>query len=98
MAENIRTRQDHIEFLEAFIEELSRKIDEITDGRNLEKEIESLKFRIEVLGRSNGLFPSRIEELKDELSKLEAEYKKVKPLLEELSEERAFYRKVQGEI
>ncbi len=98
MAENIRTRQDHIEFLEAFIEELSRKIDEITDGRNLEKEIESLRFRIEVLERANGLFPSRIEGLKDELSKLEAEYNKATPLLNELSEERAFYRKVQGEI
>jgi chromosome segregation ATPase len=98
MAENIRSRQDHIEFLETYIDKLTEKIDEISGGRSFEKEIESLKFRIEVLEKANGLFPTRIQELRKELQELEAEYKKIHPIIEELVEERAYYRKLQGEI
>ncbi len=98
MAENIRARQDHISFLEGYIEKLNEKIEEITGGRDMEKEIASLKYRVEVLQKSNGRFPSRIKELEQELKTLEEEYDEIKPTLDELIEERAYYREVQGEI
>jgi len=95
---DIRIRQDHVQFLEDYITEITEKIDELTGKRNHEKEIASLEYRIEVLGRSNSKFPTRVTELEKELEALKAEYEKIKPMVEELGEERSFYRSIQSEI
>lgn len=98
MAQNMRARQDHYQFLEDYIAELTEKLDELTGGRDHEKEIASLEYRLEVLNRANGRFPARVEEVEKELKALKAEYERIKPLIEELEEERAFYRDIQSEI
>jgi chromosome segregation ATPase len=93
---NIRSRQDHIEFLENFITELTTKIDELTDGRDLHKEIESMEFRIEVLQQAGDKYKERLTELTNQLGDLNALYKRVEPTLEKLVEERAYYRHIQS--
>jgi predicted nuclease with TOPRIM domain len=98
MANDIRARQDHYQFLEDYIKELTEKIDELTGGRDWDKEIASVAYRLEVLGKSNGRFPTRVKELEKELGALKAQYEKIKPQVEELEEERAFYRDLQSEI
>lgn len=96
MAENIRTRQDHIEFLENYITEITVKIDELTEGRDVEKEIEALEYRIEVLKGAEDKYASRIAEFQKQLKELKARYEKIKPTLDELVEERAYYRHIQS--
>lgn len=98
MVENIRTIQDHIRFLESYITEITGKIDELTGGREIEKEIQSVEYRIEVLKRSNGLFVERMSQLDKELKALRAEFEKIKPLLAKLEEERMYYRKAQSDL
>ena len=98
MVENIRTIQDHIRFLESYINEITTKIDEITGGREIEKEILSIEYRIEVLKRGNGLFEDRVAELQKEVKKIRDEYAKVKPVVDKLEEERAFYRQAQTDL
>jgi chromosome segregation ATPase len=99
VAEDIRHRQDHIEFLENYIKELTDKIDEITDGRDFPKRIQSLEYRIATLKKSeNKTFKSRIAELETDLKDLKAEFAKLKPILDELESERTFYRQIQGEL
>jgi chromosome segregation ATPase len=95
---NVRNRQDHIEFLENFITEISLKIDELTGGRDLQKEIESLQFRIEVLELAGAQYAERIKELKTQLVELNKTYSAVEPTLEKLIEERAYYRHVQSTL
>ncbi len=97
-SEGLRHRQDHIEFLEEYISEITAKIDELTDGRNLEKMIDRLEYRIEILSQADTRFSGRINELKTELKALKAEYNKVRPIIEELEAERTFYRDVQSEL
>lgn len=96
MAEDIRHRQDHIEFLENYIDEITEKIDELTGGRDLEKMIESIEYRIEVLEQADAQFPSRLKDLKTEVASLKEEYEKIKPIIDRLVEERAYYRSVQS--
>ena len=99
MAEDIRHRQDHIEFLESYIRELTDKIDEITDGRDFLKRIQSLEFRIATLKKSdNKTFKSRIGDLEADLKDLKSEYAKLKPILDELDSERTYYRQIQGDL
>ena len=98
MVENVRTIQDHIRYLEGYITEITKQIDEITQGRELEKEIASIEYRIEVLSRANGAFTGRIAELEEELGKLRKEFKKIQPEVERLEQERAFYRKAQTDL
>lgn len=98
MTENIRTMQDHIRYLETYITEITEKIEEITGGREIEKEISSIEYRLEVLRRSNGTFDDRIAELEKELKKLQGEFAKIRPLIEKLEAERAYYRQVQTEL
>ncbi|MCX6645028.1 MAG: hypothetical protein NTY09_01515 [bacterium] len=99
MAEDIRHRQDHIEFLEGYIRELTDKIDEITGGRDFLKRIQSLEYRIATLKKSdNKTFKARIGDLEVELKDMRSEYAKLKPILDELESERAFYRQIQGDL
>lgn len=98
MAENIRSRQDHIEFLENYIAEITLKIDELTGEKDIEKEIHSLEYRIEVLEKAEGKFASQLQELKNQLNDLKASYDKIKPTLDELAEERAYYRHLQSQL
>jgi chromosome segregation ATPase len=98
VSENIRNRQDHIEFLENYISEINIKIDELTGGRDLEKEIASMAFRIEVLGGADGKYPERLTELKAHLAALQKKYNEIKPQLDKLSDERAYYRHVQSKL
>ena len=67
VTEDIRHRQDHIQFLENYITEITNKIDELTDGKDYEKIMESLEYRIEVLKKANGKFPARLSDLEKEL-------------------------------
>jgi chromosome segregation ATPase len=98
VAENIRSRQDHIEFLENYIAEITLKIDELTGEKDIEKEIHSLEYRIEVLEKAEGKFASQLQELKNQLNDLKASYDKIKPTLDELAEERAYYRHLQSQL
>jgi len=99
VVEDIRHRQERIEFLEDYIDELTAKIDEITGGRSYEKDIRSLEYRIEVLKESEEnkeCFSARVAELEKEHKELKAEYEKLIPTLEELEKERAYYRSFQS--
>ena len=99
VVEDIRHRQDHIEFLESYIRELTNKIDDITGGRDFEKHIQSLEYRIMTLKKANDkMFNGRVGELETHLKELRADYEKLKPILVELEAERAYYRRVQGEL
>ena len=98
VAENIRNRQDHIEFLENYITEITLKIDELTGGRDLEKEIESLEFRIEVLNAAEGKYTERVKEFKNQLNDLKTRFNEIEPTLEKLVEERAYYRHIQSKL
>jgi chromosome segregation ATPase len=95
---NIRNRQDHIEFLENYITELTTKIDELTGGRDLMKEIESMEFRIEVLAEAGDKYGERLAECKSQLKELQAMYNKVEPEFEKLIDERSYYRHVQSKL
>jgi predicted RNase H-like nuclease (RuvC/YqgF family) len=99
VAEDIRHRQERIEFLENYIDELTDKIDEITGGRYYEKDIRSLEYRIEVLKEceeNQECFAGRVADLEKELTDLKAEYEKLVPTIEELEKERAYYRSFQS--
>jgi chromosome segregation ATPase len=98
VAEDIRHRQDHIEFLENYITEITEKIDELTGGRDIVKRIDSLEYRIVVLGKAGTDFQARIGQLQKELKALRDEYEKIKPMIEELEVERAYYRHLQSEL
>jgi chromosome segregation ATPase len=98
VAENIRSRQDHIEFLENYIVEITLKIDELTGERDIEKAIHSLEYRIEVLEKAEGKFAPQIKELKNQLKDVKTSYDKIKPTLDELAEERAYYRHMQSQL
>ena len=97
--EKIRTfYQEHIQFLENYIRELTAKIDELTGGRDFEKRIRSLEYRIEMLSGSEISFNGRVQELQLELDSLKSEYKKLRPILDKIEEERAFYRSIQSKL
>ncbi len=97
MTEDIRHRQEHIEFLENYITELTERIEELTEGRDMPKLIRSLEYRINVLNNADGQFNGRITELKSDLDTLQNDYVKIEPILEKLEIERAFYRSLQAE-
>ena len=98
VAEDIRHRQDHIEFLENYITEITGKIDELTGERDIEKMIESLEYRIEVLRQADSKFSSRIGELEKAVKALKDEHAKIKPVIDELEGERAYYRNLQSQL
>jgi polyhydroxyalkanoate synthesis regulator phasin len=99
VVDDIRHRQDHIQFLENYITDLTRQIDEITGGMEYEKRIMSLEYRLEVLQKADHIsFNGRIKNLKSELKNLQDEYVKIKPVIDELEEERAYYRTLQNEL
>jgi len=98
VAEDIRHRQNHIGFLEDYITEITEKIDELTGGRDIVKRIDSLEYRIDVLGKAGTNFQARIGQLQKELKTLRDEYEKIKPMIEELEAERAYYRRLQSEL
>jgi predicted RNase H-like nuclease (RuvC/YqgF family) len=101
VTEDIRHRQERIEFLEDYIDELTEKIDELTGGRDYEKDIRSLEYRIEVLKQCeehSACFADRVMNLEKELDHLKTEYNEMKPTLEELEIERAYYRSFQSDL
>ncbi len=98
MAKDIRHRQEHIEFLENYIIEITEQIDTLTGGTDIAKSIRSLEFRIEQLKQMDGEFKGRIKDLGSELDKMQTQYEKLKPVLEKLDNERAFYRGLQAEL
>jgi len=98
VTEDIRNRQEHIQFLENYIVELTTQIEELTDGRDIPKRIRSLEYRIETLGKSDGEFNGRVKEFQIELKSLQDEFSKLFPILEKLEKERAFYRSLQSEL
>lgn len=99
MVDDIRHRQDHIQFLENYIADLTSQIEEITGGWDFEKRIMSLEYRLEVLQKAEHLsFNGRIKNLKSELKNLQDEYEKIKPVIDEIEEERVYYRSLQKEL
>ena len=93
------TDQEQISFLEEFIREINRRLDEINDGQNYPREIKALKLRINVLECENtGKFKDRIKSFKDRLATLEQTWAEKEPLIELLQEERALYREVLNKI
>jgi chromosome segregation ATPase len=99
VVDDIRHRQDHIEFLENYITELTEKIEEITGGKDYLKRISSIEYRIDVLKKAgNKNFNPRIKDLESQLVVLKGEYIKIKPIMDELETERTYYRSLQGEL
>ena len=71
MPDDIRHRQEHIQFLEDYITEITDKMEDITGGRDYAKDIRSLEYRIETLEKSdNKDLTDKIPSLKKELEEL----------------------------
>ena len=99
MAEFKLTPQDTIGFLQSFIDSINQEIDEMMEGHDLKRELDSLRLRIELLSRvENNPFKDRIKLLKEELAKREEEYGRINPKLETLDAERRYYRSLLNEI
>lgn len=99
MADFKVTPQDTISFLQDYINAINEEIDEILAGQNINRELKSIKLRIELLERDDEKrFSERIKELKEELKKFEEECNRLNPLIERLEAERSYYRQLLNEI
>jgi hypothetical protein len=93
------TPQDTISYLQDFIDSINQEIDAILGGENYRRHIDALRLRIELLSRVDGNpFCERISQLKEELQRIEDEYKKINPQIEALDAERRYYRTLLNEI
>ena len=93
------TDQEQISFLEDFIKEINRKIDELTSGRDFVREIKALKLRIHVLEcEEPDKFRETIAQFKEKLAGLEKVWAEKEPVIELLQDERALYRTVLNKI
>ena len=93
------TDQEQISFLEEFIKDINKQIDEITNGRNYSREIKSLTLRINVLEcEDEKKYTERINRLKEKLLELEKLWAEKEPVIQLLQEERALYRDVLNKI
>jgi len=93
------TDQEQISFLEDFIKEINRRIDELTNGRDYAREIKALKLRIHVLEcEEPDKFRESIAQRKEKLTALEKLWTEKEPVVKLLQEERALYRTVLNKI
>jgi polyhydroxyalkanoate synthesis regulator phasin len=93
------TQQEQISFLESYIKEINRTLDEITGGRDMPRDIRSLKLRIKVLeDEDTGKFGERIANLREELKQLQEIWVENEPVIELLQDERVLYRNLLNSI
>jgi len=93
------TDQEQISFLEDFIKEINRRIDELTNGRDFVREIKALKLRIHVLEcEEPDKFREAIAQFKEKLAGLEKLWAEKEPLIKLLQDERSLYRTVLNKI
>jgi len=93
------TPQDTISYLQDFIDSINKEIDTILGGENYGRHIDALRLRIELLSRVEGNpFCERISQLKEDLKKVEGEFKRINPQLESLDAERRYYRTLLNEV
>ena len=93
------TQQEQISFLERFIKEINNTLDDITNGRDIPRDIRAMKLRIKVLENEDAAkFNDRIGKLKEELQNLEKFWTENEPVIQLLQDERALYRNVLNEI
>ncbi|MEO7994494.1 MAG: hypothetical protein ABI743_08845 [bacterium] len=85
------TQQERANYLEDFIQEVNREIDAILAGRDFEREIKALRFRISLLDQSRA-YSARVTGLQAELRQVESDFAALKPQLDALDAERRFYR------
>ena len=87
------TQQEQISFLEGFIREINKTLDELTDGRDLPREIKALKLRIHVLEEDDSSkYECCISGLQEDLARLEKVWAEKEPIINLLQEERSLYR------
>lgn len=99
MADFKLTPQESITFLQNYIDAVNAELDEMLGGEDFKSHIKSLKFRIELLMRDkNPRFEARLAQLKEELDKLEEEFRAKNPQIEALEAERVYYRKLLNEV
>ena len=99
MADFKLTPQESITFLQNYIDAVNAEIDEMLKGEDFKSHIKSLKFRIELLMRDkNPKFEPRLARLKEELEKVEEEFRAKNPQVEALEAERIYYRKLLNEV
>jgi polyhydroxyalkanoate synthesis regulator phasin len=93
------TDQEQISFLEDFIREINKRLDEITNGRDIPREIKALKLRIQVLECEGAdKFKEKVVTLKQRLSELEEMWAEKEPVINLLQDERALYRTILNKI
>lgn len=93
------TQQERISFLERFIKEINNTLDEITNGRDIPRDIRAMKLRIKVLENEDAAkYSDRIGKLKEELQNLENFWTENEPVIQNLQDERALYRTVLNDI
>ena len=93
------TDQEQISFLEEFIRELNRQLDEIMEGHNYPREIKALTLRIKVLECDDtGKYKDRIKRLKEKLTETEKIWADKEPIVKLLQDERALYMEVLNKI
>jgi len=88
-------QQTKIDFLEAAIREITAQLDDMTDGRNFNQELLSVKFRLTILQhKDSAKYAHRIEELETAYNEIQAEYDRVKEGMKLLEDERELYRQI----
>jgi polyhydroxyalkanoate synthesis regulator phasin len=93
------TQQEQISFLEAFIREINRTLDEITQGRDIPRQIKGLKLRVKVLEDDDAdKYAERISKLRAQLKELEEFWAEKEPIINLLQEERSLYRNILNSI
>jgi len=93
------TQQEKISFLERFIKEINNTLDDITNGRDIPRDIRALKLRIQVLETEDAAkYSDRIGKLKEELKTLSSFWAENEPVIQLLQDERSLYRVVLNEI
>ncbi len=93
------TQQEQISFLERFIKEINNTLDDITNGRDIPRDIRAMKLRIKVLENEDAAkYSDRIGKLKEELKNLGDFWAENEPIIQLLQDERSLYRNVLNEI
>lgn len=96
--ENI-TDQEQISFLEEFIRDINKQLDEITNGHNYPREIKALTLRLQVLECADEKkYSERIGRLKAKLAEHQKAWADKEPLINLLQEERSLYRDTLNKI
>jgi len=77
------TQQEKISFLERFIKEINNTLDDITNGRDIPRDIRALKLRIQVLETEDAAkYSDRIGKLKEELKTLSSFWAENEPVIQ----------------